>query len=615
MRASKWLFCGFLICASSMISACGGDDSENTCRVDKCKDASTLLVCSQETSTYVEKACALGCENGACKKDTSEKCTQSTCKDDKVLLKCDVATGETIESVCEFGCEKNDCKSAPTSDKCTKDACKDNQTLLVCNPSTGTTTEQACEHGCIGNACVAGPTCTKDTCKDDQTLLVCNAALGTTTEKACEHGCKGDACVELPKCTQDVCQNAQTLLVCDKSTQVATASPCADDEVCTFGKCEKTTVEDLLPKDCDVEDAPVCIGDTMSVFCDDYDGEGVKPFIVHCLEGRRCVDGACQDVENAACVASSCQDLSTLLECKDGKREAVSCGTGKICMNDACVEAGDIAPCKSDTDCGATQMCYQNVCYEKSNMALNVGDPCKASTFQEYCKGDVEYKCGYDDTVETNDCKEYNGCSLYIKPAYPNKKPIRNATCRGTDAGLANCTSAGLVGYQCMNLPSEWISSYYSVSNACVVGTDGRMIYVAMRDEYNCEPSKCDISTGFCPGASQDCPDGQKCPGTSCLTEEAPICDGNALIYCAETSGDAIWTKLPCPSGYTCSEYDEQAMCLEQCTKVGEKSSACGSGIQVETVCTDVDGALLFVPNYDAATTCASGCKDTHVCK
>ena len=160
--------------------------------------------------------------------------------------------------------------------------------------------------------------------------------------------------------------------------------------------------------------------------------------------------------------------------------------------------------CQEDKDCATGQKCYANVCYTKSNFDLKVGDKCNSSTFEEYCKGDVEIKCGYDGTVEENDCSDYNGCGLMFQKAYKLGTPIRNASCRGDSVSLAECDHAGTTNHYCQiykdpEYPA--LSFSYSFQSKCVVGTDGKMIFSGWSVETRCSETradKCDVWTGLC---------------------------------------------------------------------------------------------------------------------
>ena len=279
--------------------------------------------------------------------------------------------------------------------------------------------------------------------------------------------------------------------------------PCADDELCTFGKCEKKSLADY--NTCKKATAPVCIGDTMYMICDTMDYEETfEPIFHHCVPGTTCKDGACLPEKPDQCIVTACKDLDNIAECNDGIETVKPCGTGKICMQDACVDANGVKSCKEDKDCGdSAQICYSNVCYTKSNFDLKIGDKCNSKTFEEYCKGDIEYKCGYDSTVETNDCSQYNGCGLMFQKAYTLGTPIRNAACRGDSERLAECEHAGTTNVYCMNSEDIETGTAFSFSyqDKCVIGTDGKMIFGLWSVETTCSierADKCDQLTGLC---------------------------------------------------------------------------------------------------------------------
>ncbi len=120
-----------------------------------------------------------------------------------------------------------------------------------------------------------------------------------------------------------------------------------------------------------------------------------------------------------------------------------------------------------------------------------------------------------------------------------------------------------------------------------------------------------------CPfGCKNDaCNDVSMILGTACAPEDSPFCVDNALVYCAENLDQSTtWTKMGCPSNYTCAVFDDQAMCLAKCDQIGSKSASCGQSILVETSCTDLDGKRVNVPNYANARTCNYGCASATAC-
>jgi len=257
---------------------------------------------------------------------------------------------------------------------------------------------------------------------------------------------------------------------------------------------------------CNLTDAPVCSDDNTIMTCTDVyftDGEDYIPTKVytHCLVGSSCKDGKCVLDEGVACAVDSCKDLHTLNSCKGGKITEVDCGADSLCIADKCSPYNDVKTCSKASDCGDNQNCHDGLCYDNANMDLKEGDACNSATFQEYCDGDKEVKCGYDDTVEVFDCAPYNGCAMRVQKAYSREYAIRNAACRGDSDKLALCTHAGVLGNMCVNnefpdMPE--FNMYYSVTNACEYGTDGSMMYVEAREQTRCS-SKCIESTGFCP--------------------------------------------------------------------------------------------------------------------
>jgi hypothetical protein len=432
----------------------------------------------------------------ACNEDTGSSECKNVCKDDNTLTKCN-EDGTTTDETCANGCDKetNACK-AETSE--CKDVCKDDNILTKCN-ADGTTTDETCANGCDKetNACKAETSECKDVCKDDNILTKCNAD-GTTTDETCANGCADGKCKEAPKCTADVCKDARTLLKCNADGTV-TEEKCrySDEsgneefaEICTFGKCETGS----LPTTCSKEERK-CLGDAIVYDCVNNGIEEYPDYELQiniCSEGRTCKEGLCIAEEGKQGV-NYCKDLKTLAECANGVCTDKACAAGELCIHDTCVKT-DIKACESDTDCGSNEKCHDKVCYRKADLEKAVGDACSMNDFQEYCKDGKEYKCGYDSTVEVNDCAEYNGCSLILDLAYPDyKKGVRDAACRGETEMLKQCTAGGVTALFC----TEGIKNELSVRHACTLGTDGQYVYSWNRDEITCEAT-CNVETGLC---------------------------------------------------------------------------------------------------------------------
>ncbi len=300
----------------------------------------------------------------------------------------------------------------------------------------------------------------------------------------------------------DYCLNSKTLakLQADGSYKY---EPC--EGLCTLATCKKSG-EYSLPTSCNKGDAPYCLGDTIAVSCEvslmDDEGKKVVPIITHCGDGRFCQNGLClQRPNHQGCLANYCQDLHTLAICKNGTIKEEKCYENELCIADKCLEASGITTCKNKEDCPSNEVCHDNLCYPESNLNAKENASCDNQTFNEYCDGNIEVKCGYDNTVEYNDCAPYNGCAMLVQIAYPSEIIIRNAVCRGENEPLQQCSQAGLVSNNCLNMEDpEYpvLSLYYSLANLCEVATDGTMVVRKQRYETNCGIDKCNEETGLC---------------------------------------------------------------------------------------------------------------------
>lgn len=353
--------------------------------------------------------------------------------------------------------------------------------------------------------------CTQSYCRDANTLFYCDLESGSYIHKNCDcdpetNTCKGETPIppSPSRCDKDICINAQQLSKCNTESGIATIIPCHQGEICTFGRCEPKSFEDYT---CTEATEPTCIGDTMYMACDDIPGDGDwKPVFHHCTENRKCKDGKCiLNSNDFSCQMNVCKDIKTLNQCQNGQYTEHPCQSNELCIHGSCVDSQGLNTCQTDADCGNSQIfsCYMNICYHKSTFELAVGDPCNVYEFEEYCKDGLEFKCGYDETVEVVACNAFNGCSLYIKPAYRTAKPTLNATCRGTTAELSECSQPGSPVHYCyMYTDTEFNGAFsfsYNIQNQCIVGTDGQMIYTYMEIQNDCNgEDMCDNFNGLC---------------------------------------------------------------------------------------------------------------------
>ena len=499
-----------------MMTACHDDNQRDKpdltgCTVSACLDDNTLLFCDLSSGQYIQKKCKCNQANHACVRDelaSAVKCTNDICLDETSLLVCDHETGDYTRKICPCDGHLNKCindNEPSVHTRCYDNICKDKNTLLICDRNSGIQREFECDCDLQHNRCIEEEKCTQDICKDDTTLLVCDLFTGKTHEEPCHCDLTTNTCTKPEiKCDSDVCVDAQHLAKCDASTGKSTLVPCNHNELCTFGHCETKSFEDYT---CTADTPPTCIGDSMYMICDDIAmDDNWKPVFHHCTEGRKCTNGRCvAGADSFECKTDVCKDIHTLNKCIEGNYIKTPCLSGQLCIHGACVDNQGLRTCSQDTDCGDIQIytCYMNICYHKKTFELNIGDSCDAMEFEEYCKDNLEYKCGYDETVEVNACNAFNGCSVYIKPAYRTGKPTLNAICRGTDDELTECTRPGTSSQACyMYTDTEFDGAFsfsYNVQDQCIIGTDGQMIFTYMEIQNDCNgENRCDNLNGLC---------------------------------------------------------------------------------------------------------------------
>ena len=311
------------------------------------------------------------------------------------------------------------------------------------------------------------------------------------------------------------------------------------------------------------------------------------------LFGLACNEGTSSssndDVSSKVCdyTTPKCNEAGTqLLSCFHGVEQAFDCAGG--CINGICNNAGgnvsgecDGSFPKCSADGNAVLTCVNGV--ESSAPCANgcENGACKVLDIPD----EPAEKC--DDAIPK--CSEDGSSVLTCVNG--------TETAESCDLGCENgaCKELGTCQYQEPECSSD---RRYLLS--CVDGVE-----TAVECEHGCDAwgHKC-----YEPVEDDEL-------GTACRLEADPYCKGNALIYCGETAQGNVWVKQDAPDNFICGNYEGMNMLLEKCEKAGEEATLCSSSMQLARVCTDVDGQLLYLPDYfsDDTTFCYAGC-DGNAC-
>ena len=460
--------------------------------------------------------------------------------------------------------------------------------LAVASPMTMGCSDDSDEHRAVG--------CSSDYCYDTRTLVKCDAATGNKTFETCDGGCSSGKCQDAPaKCTSNMCVDAKTLLKCDTVTGKTTVQKCS--EVCTNGQCIEASVKCT---------GDACLDPNTLAKCNQLTG---KTTVEVCPNG--CESNACRSLPEVKCSYDVCFDANTLLKCdtSTGKTNAEPCPNGcdagkclesKKCTQDVCHDNNTLLKCDISTGQTSAEPCPNGCDAGKCQDAPD--DKCKKDVCQD---GNTLLKCDKS-TGQTSTEPCPNGCDAGKCQDAPDDKCKEDACQDGNT--LLKCDK----------------STGKTSAEPCPNGCDaGKCLEETKCTSDVCQDKssllKCDKSTGKT--SKVECSDGYcsegKCVdvlGKSCQTESSPFCVGNALIYCAETSDGPVWVRLDCPQGYQCAAYDSETMCLEKCTKTGQKSSACGSGFQVDTICKQTDAGMFYIRDDNSLFQCEYGCADNKTC-
>jgi hypothetical protein len=322
MRATflSWLVVGVV---GVVAAGCGGDE-QPACL--GCLSGTTCLAGADVT------ACGIGggactpcdvsqtCESGQCKiKNTCAGCLDatSTCKDGATVAACGVGgsscvackTGETcLNGVCQQVCNFQTCAAGC----CNAGKCETSVSDTACG-----TKGSAC------TACGATQTCVLGECVDKTTDCTGCQGCCLQSSKKCMSGDKIEACgkagVDCVTCgTDNSCVNG-----------VCTPNPKCDATTCPQGCCSSNGVclafSQQTLQSCG-KDGKACNVCATTATCQ----QGT------CVENQPCFSycklGCC--TSKGQCIAYTSQDKST---CGNSGSLCAGCGTGKNCLNGACV--------------------------------------------------------------------------------------------------------------------------------------------------------------------------------------------------------------------------------------------------------------------------------------
>lgn len=277
-------------------------------------------------------------------------------------------------------------------------------------------------------------------------------------------------------------------------------------------------------------------------------------------------------------------DGTQLLSCFHGVEQSFDCTGG--CINGICHNAGE------DTEgCSYTGSRCSNdglsviSCVNGEEKTIPCANGCENGT----CK--VVDDPGSDDPVN-------DPCANTIPSCSEDGHSL--ITCVDGEEKTTPC-DYGCVNHACKTLGScDYTESECSSNGKYLIScVDG------IETAESCEHG-CDAWGHTC----YDIVSGENELGTSCRLEADPYCKGDALVYCGETAQGNVWVKQDAPENFICGNYEGMNMLLEKCEKAGEEATLCSSSMQLARVCTDVDGQLLYLPDYfsDDTTYCYAGC-------
>ncbi len=427
---------------ASLVAGCGDESSDNntsgTCKVNVCKDASTLIRCDGGISR--EESCGLNkeCRGNACVDKTSgNTCDVDVCKDASILIQCFVGIPMEVPCGENKECRGNACVDKTSGNTCDVDVCKDLTTLIKCNGGVPTEESCAADKECRGNACVAktpsdGSGCKTDTCKDSSTMNVCEN--GKYVEYSCGAGreCKAGKCVALgpvlptclPQCVVDPAGKVidpgndgeadwDKYHACVNESISTGLTSCDTGKICLYGGCvdsfsEKDTCEDAAGTGyctADLMHAVVCAGSGKKTIwtCKAPCSVG-SDGIVDCPKDEPKYDNQCENDYKANCY----NDNNNVHVCVNHQIESWDCYGGSCS-----VDANNVVSCPKNAGIAGLGGIESGGTY---------GDMCNTKKYKEACIDNyyarICDKDGYVRIKPAGDCKETSGNKVeYSVPA------------------------------------------------------------------------------------------------------------------------------------------------------------------------------------------------------
>ena len=356
-----------------------------------------------------------------------------------------------------------------------------------------------------------------------------------------------------------------------KKVSIYLAIICLAESFCACNESVEYKNGYISPASCS---ADRCKDENILLVCDQSTGNTTDQT---CTYGCDLTENRCKDKPADKCTADKCKDSDILLVCNKntGNTTDQTCPYGCDLTENRCKD-------KPADKCTADKCKDENilaVCDTQSGNTTDQTCPYGCDLTENKCKDKPADKCTAD-KCKDNDillvCDKVSG--EYTEDTCPNG--CENDACKPKDTCVPHCES-DTVAIICHDDDS-------SETKSCTHGCDSTA-------------GKCRINPII---------------GQPCRTEEDARCEDNDLIYCAETTGSAKWTLLTCPAQYQCKVNDGQAMCLETCTNEGDTTTICGSSFVLNAACSQLDGNLYYLPDYDTGIVayCDLGCKDNHTC-
>lgn len=530
---------------------------QNTCEVDggaECRAPGFRVCRDQDGDGCLEWSAVSDCGIGSCIDGACADCIHE-CADGNIRC---TPTGGV--QTCGVGGDADKCREWLPEESC--------EGGLTCSAGR-------CREGCVNECGEVGvrqcngdgvQECVQiaaDDCLHWGELVACDAGMSCSNGK-CSAVCGDECTADSTRCAVEgfeTCGNFDG----DACLEWSEVTKCANDEICSNGKCG-----DVCVNECGPEGQRDCTGAGVRI-CGNHDGNECLEWgqETPCADGQTCSNGRCS--------------VGCTNECAEGGKQCAAGGTGvQTCGQfdeDVCLEWSEAVACDLNESCSNGECAVRcvNECARNARQCAGAGfqvcgdhddDACLEWGVETACQGGTVCSGGRCLERCVNECAP--GAAQCAGRAVQSCGEFDGDDC--TDWGpVVPCPqgefcSGGVCGLVC--------------GDECLAGATrcapGGLQACGNSDEDECTEW----------GAATPCPGAQVCSNGRCAAQcvdecgaGAARCSANGVESCGQFDGDPCqeWgAAAPCPQGEICSNGACAANCSNECAQGSRQCSGAG---------------------------------------